>query len=62
MAEKITEAARKSGVPVYEDDSLATLLSRLQLGAAVPGRIISGDHRDLYLLFRICAVTGGKRK
>ena len=28
MAEKITEAARKSGVPVYEDDSLATLLSR----------------------------------
>ena len=35
MAEKITEAARKSGVPVYEDDSLATLLSRLQLGEAV---------------------------
>ncbi|MFR4782355.1 MAG: EscU/YscU/HrcU family type III secretion system export apparatus switch protein [Pilosibacter sp.] len=62
MAEKITEAARKSGVPVYEDDSLATLFKQITAGSGCAGRIISGDHRDLYLLFRICAVTGGKRK
>lgn len=36
MAEKITEAAMQAGVPVYEDDSLATLLSQMKLGASVP--------------------------
>lgn len=36
MAEKITEAAMQAGVPVYEDDSLATLLSQVKLGASVP--------------------------
>ena len=36
MAERITEAAMKAGVPVYEDDSLATLLSQLKLGAPIP--------------------------
>ena len=32
MAEKITEAAMDSGIPIYEDDSLATLLSQIKLG------------------------------
>ncbi len=36
MAEKITETALEAGVPVYEDDSLATLLTQLQLGAEIP--------------------------
>lgn len=36
MAEKITEAAMQAGVPVYEDDSLATLLSQMKLGSSVP--------------------------
>ena len=36
MAERITEAALKAGVPIYEDDSLATLLSQLKLGAPIP--------------------------
>lgn len=36
MAERITEAAMKAGVPVYEDDSLATLLSQLKLGTPIP--------------------------
>ena len=36
MAERITEAALDAGVPVYEDDSLATLLSQMKLGAAIP--------------------------
>ena len=50
MAEKITEAARKSGVPVYEDDSLATLLSRLQLGAAVPEELYQAII-EIYIYF-----------
>lgn len=36
MAEKITETAMKAGVPVYEDDSLALLLTKLDLGAEIP--------------------------
>lgn len=36
LAEKITETAMKAGVPVYEDDSLATLLTQLKLGSEIP--------------------------
>ncbi|MBQ4347473.1 MAG: EscU/YscU/HrcU family type III secretion system export apparatus switch protein [Firmicutes bacterium] len=36
MAEKIVEAAADSGVPIYEDNSLATLLSQLRLGQEIP--------------------------
>ena len=36
LAERITETAMEAGVPVYEDDSLATLLTHLQLGAEIP--------------------------
>ena len=36
LAEKITETALEAGVPVYEDDSLATLLTQLKLGAEIP--------------------------
>ena len=36
LAERITETAMAAGVPVYEDDSLATLLTQLQLGAEIP--------------------------
>ena len=36
MAERITETALEAGVPVYEDDSLASLLSQMKLGAAIP--------------------------
>ena len=36
MAEKIVEVAQESGVPVYEDDSLATILSQLSLGQQIP--------------------------
>lgn len=50
MAEKITEAARKSGVPVYEDDSLATLLSRLELGASVPEELYQAIV-EIYIYF-----------
>ena len=36
MAEKIIEVASESGVPVYEDNSLATMLSQLALGQEIP--------------------------
>ena len=36
LAEKIVEVAQESGVPVYEDDSLATILSQLNLGQQIP--------------------------
>ena len=36
LAEKIVEVASESGVPVYEDTSLATMLSQLSLGQEIP--------------------------
>ena len=35
-AEKIVETAADSGVPIYEDNSLATMLTQLQLGQEIP--------------------------
>ncbi len=36
LAERIVEVATEHGVPVYEDTSLATMLSQLQLGQDIP--------------------------
>ena len=36
VAEKMVEVANESGVPVYEDNSLATVLSQLNLGTEIP--------------------------
>ena len=36
LAEKIVEVAADNGVPVYEDNSLATVLSQMELGREVP--------------------------
>lgn len=36
MAERIVQTALEQNVPVYEDTSLATLLSRLELGEEIP--------------------------
>ena len=36
LAEKIVDVAQENGVPVYEDDSLATMLTRLSLGQEIP--------------------------
>ena len=36
MAEKIVETAIENNVPIFEDNSLATLLSRLELGEEIP--------------------------
>ena len=36
MAEKIVETAADAGVPIYEDNSLATALVQLKLGQEIP--------------------------
>ena len=36
LAERIVEVAVDSGVPVYEDNSLATILSQMELGREIP--------------------------
>ena len=36
MAEKIVETAADCGVPIYEDNSLSTILTQLQLGQEIP--------------------------
>ncbi len=50
MAERITETALEAGVPVYEDDSLATLLTQLQLGAEIPKELYQAIV-DIYIYF-----------
>lgn len=36
LAERIVDVAQENGVPVYEDDSLATVLTQLNLGQEIP--------------------------
>lgn len=36
LAEKILDTARESDVPVYEDEGLAKILSKLELGETIP--------------------------
>ena len=50
MAEKITEAAMEAGVPIYEDDSLATLLGQIKLGAAIPTELYQAIV-EIYIYF-----------
>ena len=50
LAEKIMETAAEAGVPVYEDDSLAVLLSQMKLGAAIPEELYQAVV-EIYLYF-----------
>ena len=50
LAERIVEVAVDSGVPVYEDNSLATILSQMELGEEDPGGALSGHRGRLHLL------------
>ncbi len=50
LAERITETALEAGVPVYEDDSLATLLTQLQLGSEIPRELYQAIV-DIYIYF-----------
>ena len=50
VAEKMVEVARESGVPVYEDNSLATMLTQLELGAEIPTELYQAII-DIYVYF-----------
>jgi flagellar biosynthesis protein len=50
LAERITETAMEAGVPVYEDDSLATMLTQLKLGASIPVELYQAIV-DIYVYF-----------
>lgn len=50
MAEKIVEVAGESGVPVYEDESLATILTQLELGSEIPEELYQAVV-DIYAYF-----------
>lgn len=49
-AEKILEVASQNDIPVYEDTSLATMLSRLNLGAEIPPELYKAIV-DIYIYF-----------
>ncbi len=50
MAEKIVEVACENGVPVYEDNSLATVLSQMELGKEIPEELYSAIV-EIYIYF-----------
>ena len=50
MAEKIIEVASEHNVPVFEDSSLSTILSQLDLGAEVPEELYQVVV-DIYVYF-----------
>ena len=50
MAEKIVETAQENGVPIYEDNSLATVLTQLKLGQEIPKELYQAIV-DIYVYF-----------
>lgn len=50
MAEKIVETASAHGVPIYEDNSLSTLLTQLQLGQEIPENLYQAIV-EIYIYF-----------
>ena len=50
VATKVIEIAEKNGVPVYKDDSLAVMLSQLELGSEIPEELFK-TIVDIYVYF-----------
>ncbi len=50
LAEKIVEVARENSIPVYEDNSLATMLTQLKLGSEIPEELYRAIV-DIYIYF-----------
>ena len=61
MAEKIVEVAADSGVPIYEDNSLATILTQLQLGQEIPEELYKAIV-EIYVYFLRFDPPPGKRR
>ena len=64
MAEKIVEVAADSGVPIYEDNSLATILTQLKLGQEIPEELYKAivEIYVYFLHFDPNSGTKGKEK
>lgn len=50
LAERIVDVAVENGIPVYEDDSLATILTQLELGSEIPEELYQAVV-DIYAYF-----------
>ena len=50
IAQKIIEVAQDNNVPVYQDDSLASLLSQLDAGSEIPPELYQAIV-DIYVYF-----------
>lgn len=50
IADKVIEIAEESGVPVYKDDSLSTMLSQLDIGSEIPEELFNAIV-DIYIYF-----------
>ena len=63
MAEKIVEVAADSGVPIYEDNSLATILTQLKLGQEIPEELYKAivEIYVYFLHFDPSNVAGGRK-
>jgi len=60
LAERMIELAQESGVPVYEDNSLATMLTQLDLGSEIPVELYQAII-DIYIYF-LHYVPGQKKR
>lgn len=49
-AERMVEVAEDNGIPIYEDNSLATMLAQLQLGQSIPPELYQVIV-DIYVYF-----------
>lgn len=56
------EIANDNGVPVYEDNSLATVLSQLNLGAEIPEELYKAVVISMRISCILCRVPRSPRK
>ena len=61
MAERIVEVAADNGVPIYEDNSLATILTQLKLGQEIPEELYKAIV-EIYVYFLHFDPNSGKQE
>lgn len=61
VAEKIVETALDNGVPVYEDNSLSTILTQLKLGQEIPEELYQAIV-EIYVYFLKFDPSGRKQE
>ncbi len=62
LAEKIVETAADNGVPIYEDNSLSTILTQLQLGQEIPESLYQAIVEIYVYFLHFDPATGKERK